>query len=250
MEACIFQFEIRLHAWNERMFHTGKKFFNGLWITAGFPLNPVLLSSSSFLHLPSPFSSFRLFKRRIFALSRSTSKVKWSYNSKTHTMAKKKNKKNKVGNNESTVADNQVAIVTSALAQISMNEPQRSRNPQTAPVPRATKKTIVAEFQRYFGDESKLENWQRLCKDVGIDEDLPSITKCREVRQSPLPLTLYTLLKIRPRSLYRRYTNTTIVKIGIEKDMGQYLWSRRCSGSRNLPAKSIPEPACTCEVYD
>lgn len=40
---------------------------------------------------------------------------------------------------------------------------------------------IVGEFARYFG-ENTLENWQRLCRDIGIHKELPSITKCREVR--------------------------------------------------------------------
>jgi hypothetical protein len=43
------------------------------------------------------------------------------------------------------------------------------------------KRDIVGEFARYFGEESKLANWQRLCCDVGIEDDLPSVTKCREV---------------------------------------------------------------------
>ncbi|PBP15552.1 hypothetical protein BUE80_DR013717 [Diplocarpon rosae] len=41
------------------------------------------------------------------------------------------------------------------------------------------RRNIVNEFNRYFGDESKLANWVRLCRDVGIQEDLKSITKCR-----------------------------------------------------------------------
>src|SRR6266536_5661922 len=39
------------------------------------------------------------------------------------------------------------------------------------------KRDIVGEFARYFGEESKLANWQRLCRDVGIKDDLPSVTK-------------------------------------------------------------------------
>ncbi|KAH6704021.1 hypothetical protein BKA61DRAFT_680265 [Leptodontidium sp. MPI-SDFR-AT-0119] len=45
--------------------------------------------------------------------------------------------------------------------------------------PRLTKTTVVAEFARYFGSEDKLENWQRLCRDVGIEDVPGSITKCR-----------------------------------------------------------------------
>ncbi|TVY86631.1 hypothetical protein LAWI1_G006506, partial [Lachnellula willkommii] len=35
-------------------------------------------------------------------------------------------------------------------------------------------------FDRYFGSPDNLENWQRLCHDVGVEDDLSSITKCRE----------------------------------------------------------------------
>jgi hypothetical protein len=42
-------------------------------------------------------------------------------------------------------------------------------------------RNIVAEFDEYFGNESKLENWQRLCRDVGIEDEPRSITKCRKV---------------------------------------------------------------------
>jgi len=43
---------------------------------------------------------------------------------------------------------------------------------------------IVAEFDAYFGNTNSIENWQRLCCDVGIGENFPSITKCRKV---PIP---------------------------------------------------------------
>lgn len=39
---------------------------------------------------------------------------------------------------------------------------------------------VAEDFARYFG-ENKLENWQRLCRDIGINKELPSITRCREV---------------------------------------------------------------------
>ena len=39
----------------------------------------------------------------------------------------------------------------------------------------------MTEFDGYFGEDTKLENWQRLCRDVGIDDDLPSINKCKQV---------------------------------------------------------------------
>jgi hypothetical protein len=42
-------------------------------------------------------------------------------------------------------------------------------------------KNIVREFERYFGNDTKLENWVRLCRDVGIEGELTSINKCRQV---------------------------------------------------------------------
>ncbi|KAK4193331.1 hypothetical protein QBC35DRAFT_102937 [Podospora australis] len=38
---------------------------------------------------------------------------------------------------------------------------------------------VAAEFDTYFGSASKLENWQRLCADIGLEGDFGSLTKCR-----------------------------------------------------------------------
>lgn len=48
-------------------------------------------------------------------------------------------------------------------------------------------RNIVQEFADYFGSESKLANWQRLCYDLDIFDDVGSITKCKNVRNSPFP---------------------------------------------------------------
>ncbi|CZS94890.1 hypothetical protein WAI453_013492 [Rhynchosporium graminicola] len=45
--------------------------------------------------------------------------------------------------------------------------------------PKLNRDNIVGEFARYFGSESKLENWQRLCSDVGIKDILTSIKQCK-----------------------------------------------------------------------
>ncbi|TVY58274.1 hypothetical protein LCER1_G004126 [Lachnellula cervina] len=50
--------------------------------------------------------------------------------------------------------------------------------------PKKPRRNIVKEFDRYFGSEDDLENWQRLCHDVGVDDDLSSITKCRKMEQA------------------------------------------------------------------
>ena len=41
---------------------------------------------------------------------------------------------------------------------------------------------IVREFDDYFGTGT-LEDWQRLCRDIGLSGELPSITKCRKVQK-------------------------------------------------------------------
>lgn len=47
---------------------------------------------------------------------------------------------------------------------------------------RLTRNTVATEFARYFGSEDKLENWQRLCRDVGIEDVPQSLKKCKQVR--------------------------------------------------------------------
>jgi hypothetical protein len=42
-------------------------------------------------------------------------------------------------------------------------------------------RSIVREFDEYFGSGT-LEDWQRLCRDIGLDENPSSITQCRKVR--------------------------------------------------------------------
>ncbi|KAL2060320.1 hypothetical protein VTL71DRAFT_9715 [Oculimacula yallundae] len=59
-------------------------------------------------------------------------------------------------------------------------------NPQTSALviqPTLNQKNIVGEFARYFGSENKLENWQRLCRDVGIDRTLTSLNQCKKELQ-------------------------------------------------------------------
>lgn len=40
----------------------------------------------------------------------------------------------------------------------------------------------ASEFVRHYGrEETKLENWQNLCREVRVEGDISSITKCRKV---------------------------------------------------------------------
>ncbi|KAF7872624.1 hypothetical protein EAF04_003542 [Stromatinia cepivora] len=42
------------------------------------------------------------------------------------------------------------------------------------------KNTVVGLWEDYFGNETQLANWQRLCVDVGMEEIPTSITQCRK----------------------------------------------------------------------
>jgi hypothetical protein len=53
--------------------------------------------------------------------------------------------------------------------------------PGTKRYRKAKSRFIVAEFDAYFGEDSKLGNWQKLCVDLGIEGPPQSITKCRKV---------------------------------------------------------------------
>lgn len=39
----------------------------------------------------------------------------------------------------------------------------------------------VERFSKYMGDETKLENWQKLCRDLSFEVIPPSITQCKKV---------------------------------------------------------------------
>ncbi|KAG4035312.1 hypothetical protein MFRU_001g00830 [Monilinia fructicola] len=62
-------------------------------------------------------------------------------------------------------------------------------------MPRRHRPDIVADFDRYFGNQSVLENWQRLCRDVRIEEasELKSIRACKEAL-SKIHVNIYDLL--------------------------------------------------------
>ncbi|CCD46283.1 hypothetical protein ACHAPC_004507 [Botrytis cinerea] len=49
-----------------------------------------------------------------------------------------------------------------------------------AKIAKTKKKTVVGLWADYFGNETQLANWQRLCVDVGMEEIPTSITKCRK----------------------------------------------------------------------
>jgi len=46
-------------------------------------------------------------------------------------------------------------------------------------------RNVVQEFNNYFGNQTKLENWQKLCNDLRLSGDISSITKCKKVSRLP-----------------------------------------------------------------
>lgn len=75
--------------------------------------------------------------------------------------------------------------ITNDLTRLSIDQidPLRPR--------KLTKKNIAREFNKYFGDVSKLANWQRFCQDIGLNVDeLTSLSKCKQVRN---PFALFHL---------------------------------------------------------
>jgi hypothetical protein len=53
--------------------------------------------------------------------------------------------------------------------------------PGTKKYRKARERFIADEFDDYFGDDTKLANWQGLCTTLGITGPPRSITQCRKV---------------------------------------------------------------------
>ena len=63
---------------------------------------------------------------------------------------------------------------------------KETKNTHNVENPRPPRRDIAFEFSSYFGNESNLANWQRLCRDLGVTEELRSVYQCRDVsRNSP-----------------------------------------------------------------
>ena len=99
------------------------------------------------------------------------------------------------------------------------------------------KRNIVKEFDSYFGNTNDLANWQRLCYDLDIEGDLPSISKCRKVCFIELVFQRNDLME-----------TDNSPEAGYPRRMGQHLRLPRLQGTRH-PLYSIRKPACTCEVH-
>ncbi|OBT66666.1 hypothetical protein VE03_03915 [Pseudogymnoascus sp. 23342-1-I1] len=56
----------------------------------------------------------------------------------------------------------------------------QNKGPQKGGSPKDRAKKAKEDFNAYFGDPGKLENWQRLCRDLDIDPVPTSITKCKK----------------------------------------------------------------------
>jgi hypothetical protein len=104
-------------------------------------------------------------------------------------------KKNKERTSQATSSsENSEDTVTQTMADLTISGdlPYRPRaasgSPALGPSPSnhepPQQQNIVHVFAAYFGDENDLRNWQRLCRDLGITEELNSKTQCRKVRFS------------------------------------------------------------------
>jgi hypothetical protein len=102
--------------------------------------------------------------------------------SKFSAMPKKKSKKNSAQGVSSTASPRPME---KSFTNLSLSS-GASVLPSPPPLSTGEKvNNIVDAFDRYFGNDLKLENWQRLCRDVGIDSELPSIRKCKQVATPP-----------------------------------------------------------------
>lgn len=103
-------------------------------------------------------------------------------------------------------AENPTNILTAELSKLSLQEPKALEQPKLHLRGGRRKKKrdrnlppwIVIEFDRYFGDASKLENWQRLCKDLSVDPIPVSVTQCRKVYLLPyFSSTFFAICRVR-----------------------------------------------------
>lgn len=100
-------------------------------------------------------------------------------------MAGKKSKKRTTQNSLSAENGDTAFVQNMAALAISGDLPLVPYHPQNPPQQlqrdKKQKRDIVIEFDRYFGEVTKLENWQRLCSDIGLPDDLTSLTQCKKV---------------------------------------------------------------------
>ena len=97
-------------------------------------------------------------------------------------MASKKNKEARKEAKATPVTQATMDKITSALAQSTLNDNQPTSAPSVSRyIPCLNRDNIAEEFDRYFGNVGKLDNWQRLCRDVGIEGNLRTVTQCRKV---------------------------------------------------------------------
>lgn len=113
-------------------------------------------------------------------------------------MAKKPKQLVPASLSSSSDSDNDLARIITGLAIVTHTTPHLNAAARSFNMPKASrskksrrqpKRNIVREFKEYFGDESKLVNWQRMCVDLHIEADLSSLTKCRNVQLTSLSTT-------------------------------------------------------------
>lgn len=87
----------------------------------------------------------------------------------------------------------------------------KNEGPQKGGFPKERAQKAKEDFDAYFGDPGKLENWQRLCRDLDINPVPTSITQCKKVSNfchfPPHPDLFHFLTHTRQQ---RRYMSTSI----------------------------------------
>ncbi|KAH8586466.1 hypothetical protein B0O99DRAFT_702131 [Bisporella sp. PMI_857] len=111
-------------------------------------------------------------------------------------MAKSKKSKKSAATATTGLTENDTVQLTSGLKNLNFqdntyeSEPEKEKKKK-----RGLKRNIVKEFAAYFGNESMLENWLMLCRDVGLEtQGLTSIKKCRMALKKEVWVNIYDLI--------------------------------------------------------
>ena len=107
-------------------------------------------------------------------------------------MAKRKNKPAPQKSEVQTEKSSRMESLTNAVAGLSITQNNHFSSPKL------NKENVAYEFDKYFGDASKLVNWQRFCVDIGLNiDELTSLTKCKQVRNPFASFPLFSDFHVR-----------------------------------------------------
>ncbi|KAE9381960.1 hypothetical protein N431DRAFT_476696 [Stipitochalara longipes BDJ] len=128
-------------------------------------------------------------------------------------------KKSKIPTAQPASSSPSTSSVAADLASLTIGGVSVQSTPQ--PRPGGTRiKNIISEFDRYFGNDTKLENWQRLCGDVGVDGELLSIRKCKQAL-IPVWVNIHDLIHA------VRHNRTPPRRFQTQRELSQYTKKNR-----------------------